>query len=48
MVVALIAAIIEHRPVGTGNGEDLIPLEIGFGLILMSTWRAIHSTATRI
>lgn len=45
IVFALIFAVLEHRPVGSG-GEELIPLEIPFGLVLMSTWRAFHSTNT--
>jgi hypothetical protein len=45
IVFALIFAVLEHRPVGSG-GEELIPLEIPFGLLLMSTWRAFHSMNT--
>jgi len=48
IIIALVVAFVEHRPVGIGSGEDLIPLEIGFGLILMSAWRTVHSAATRI
>lgn len=43
IIVALAAAFIEHRPVGVAPGEELIPLEIGFGLVLMSRWRYIWS-----
>lgn len=42
--IALLQAIIEHRPVGAVEGEQLIPLEILFGLVLMSAWRALHSS----
>lgn len=45
IIVALVAAWAEHRPVGVAPGEDLIPLEIGFGLILMSSWRYVWSAA---
>jgi len=43
IIVALTAAFIEHRPVGVAPGEELIPLEIGFGLVLMSAWRYLWS-----
>ena len=34
----------ENQPrVGAAAGEQLIPLEIAFGLLLMSLWRALHS-----
>jgi len=46
IVVALITAVVEHRKVGTVVGEDLIPLELLFGLVLMSCWRALHSSYT--
>lgn len=42
---ALALAVSQHRPVGSG-GEELIPLEIPFGLVLMSAWRALHSANT--
>jgi hypothetical protein len=45
IVFALALANMQHRPVGSA-GEELIPLEIPFGLVLMSTWRALHSTYT--
>lgn len=45
IALALICAVLEHRPVGTG-GEELIPLEIPFGLVLMSAWRTLHSEHT--
>lgn len=46
LVFAFIVAVLEHRPVGTAPGEELLPLEIGFGLLLMSSWRALHSSIT--
>lgn len=42
---ALLLAVAEHRPVGSG-GEELIPLEIPFGLVLMSAWRTLHAEHT--
>ncbi len=44
LVFALVSAVLQHRPVGSGLGEDLLPLEIGFGLVLMGCWRLFHST----
>lgn len=44
LVFALLVAVFQHREVGTTAGEQLIPLELGFGLVLMSFWRMIHST----
>lgn len=46
LLFALLVAVAEHRPVGMASGEQLLPLEIGFGLLLMSSWRAIHSFIT--
>uniref|UniRef100_A0A7S4MZ87 Uncharacterized protein n=1 Tax=Odontella aurita TaxID=265563 RepID=A0A7S4MZ87_9STRA len=46
IVAALIQAVWDHRPVGTTDGEMLIPLEIAVGLVLMSSWRALHSYYT--
>ena len=46
LTFALISAILHHRQVGITPGEQLLPLEIGFGLILMTSWRAIHSAIT--
>lgn len=43
VMIALVMAILQHRPVGAVPGEDLIPLEIAFGIALMSLWRALHS-----
>ena len=42
IIFALSLAVLQDRPVGSG-GEELIPLEIPFGLALMSAWRALHS-----
>ena len=46
ILVALVLAVLQHRPVGAAYGEDLIPLEIAFGIVLMSLWRLLHSTYT--
>ena len=46
LVLALIVAIIQHREVGIDAGEQLIPLEIAFGIVLMGSWRALHSYFT--
>mmetsp|Transcript_42754 Transcript_42754/g.48585 ORF Transcript_42754/g.48585 Transcript_42754/m.48585 type:complete len:259 (-) Transcript_42754:114-890(-) len=46
VLYALFLAVTEHRKVGAIPGEDLIFLEIVFGLMLMSSWRAIHSSYT--
>lgn len=47
LVSALIGAWLEHRKVGEGSPmEELIPLEIGCGLVLMTLWRALHSQVT--
>mmetsp|Transcript_15095 Transcript_15095/g.28403 ORF Transcript_15095/g.28403 Transcript_15095/m.28403 type:complete len:283 (-) Transcript_15095:108-956(-) len=46
VMIALITAMIEHRRVGVNHGEDLIPLEIACGLVLMASWRMLHSSYT--
>eukprot|EP00591_Stephanopyxis_turris_P011236 CAMPEP_0195526378 /NCGR_PEP_ID=MMETSP0794_2-20130614/27416_1 /TAXON_ID=515487 /ORGANISM="Stephanopyxis turris, Strain CCMP 815" /LENGTH=255 /DNA_ID=CAMNT_0040657049 /DNA_START=143 /DNA_END=913 /DNA_ORIENTATION=+ len=46
LLVALGTAVLGHRHVGDVDGEMLIPMEIGVGLILMSLWRALHSSVT--
>lgn len=46
IVIALVMAHIEHRPVGSVDGEMLMPLEIVSGILLMSLWRALHSYHT--
>lgn len=46
VMVALISAILEHRKVGVVPGEDLVPMEIAFGLLLLSMWRLLHSSFT--
>ena len=47
IMFALVFAVLDHRQVGTiGSGEELISLEIVFGLVLMSLWRAFHSDIT--
>ena len=44
LVVALIMACIQHQAIGSTSAEELVPLEIGFGLILMSVFRFVHSS----
>jgi hypothetical protein len=44
LVAALIGAWLQHRKVGVDAMEELIPLEIGCGLVLMTLWRALHSS----
>lgn len=44
LLFALVVALCQHRPVGGTGGEEFLPLEIGFGLMLMSGWRALHSS----
>jgi len=44
LLFSLLVAVLEHRPVGGAIGEQIMPLEIGFGLIMMSTWRMLHSS----
>lgn len=46
LLFALFVAIAEHRQVGVSPSEQLLPLEIGFGILLMSSWRALHSSIT--
>jgi len=46
VILALVTAVVEHRQVGAVPGEDLVPLEIAFGLALMSLWRLLHSSYT--
>jgi hypothetical protein len=46
LIVALATAVVEHRKVFAAVGEDLIPLELISGLVLMSCWRALHSSYT--
>jgi len=44
LIVALAMAVLEHRPVGSSPGEELIILEVGFGVVLMSVWRFFYSS----
>jgi hypothetical protein len=44
LLFALAIAVLQHRPVGTGLGEEMVPLEVGFGLMLMTAWRMLHSS----
>ena len=46
LLFALIIAVVQHRPVGEAIGEQIMPLEIGVGFILMVFWRALHSSYT--
>lgn len=46
LIFALVSAVIQHRQVGIGPIEELIPLEIGCGIALMASWRALHSFVT--
>ncbi|KAG7357226.1 hypothetical protein IV203_035786 [Nitzschia inconspicua] len=46
LVAALLGAWLQHRKVGMDAMEELIPLEIGCGLALMTLWRALHSSFT--
>mmetsp|Transcript_21957 Transcript_21957/g.46312 ORF Transcript_21957/g.46312 Transcript_21957/m.46312 type:complete len:295 (-) Transcript_21957:27-911(-) len=47
LLSALVGAWLQHRKVGEGSPmEELIPLEIGCGLVLMTMWRALHSQVT--
>jgi hypothetical protein len=47
LVAALVGACLQHRKVGMGDPmEDLIPLEIACGIVLMTLWRALHSSVT--
>lgn len=43
LLFALMIAFLQHRPVGAATGEQIMVYEIGFGLLLMSLWRALHS-----
>jgi hypothetical protein len=44
LVVAFAMALAQHRPVGSTAGEQIMVLEMGFGLVLMSVFRYIHSS----
>lgn len=46
LVAALLGAWVQHRKVGMDAMEELIPLEIACGLVLMTLWRALHSSYT--
>jgi hypothetical protein len=46
LVAALLGAWLQHRQVGMDGMEQLIPLEIGCGIVLMTLWRALHSSFT--
>lgn len=44
LVYALIVAMLEHRSALSNASELLIPLEFGYGLVLMILWRTLHSS----
>lgn len=44
LIFALLVAVLEHRQVGPVIGEQIMQLEMGFGLILMVLWRTLHSS----
>jgi hypothetical protein len=44
LLFSLAMAVAQHRPVGAALGEQIMPLEIGFGLIMISSWRILHSS----
>ena len=44
LLFSLLVAVAQHRPVGAALGEQIMPLEIGFGLIMISCWRILHSS----
>jgi hypothetical protein len=44
LLFALVVAVVQHRQVGIAAGEQLMPLELGFGLALMIFWRTLHSS----
>lgn len=46
LIVALVVAVVQHRAVFDDPLEQLIPYEVGFGLVLMSVWRTMHSVYT--
>lgn len=46
LIVAFAVAVVQHRAVGDDPMELLIPYEVGFGLVLMSVWRTVHSAFT--
>jgi len=46
LVFALASAVLDHRPVGSAPGEELLLLESLFGFLLMPSWRALHSSYT--
>lgn len=44
LLYALVVALLEHRSALSTASELLIPLEFGYGLVLMILWRALHSS----
>jgi len=43
LIMALVVAVGENRGVVDDPLEQVIPYEVGFGMIVMSAWRSIHS-----
>ncbi len=43
---ALVVAVLQHRQFGAAPAEQWLSLEMGFGLKLMSAWRALLSSIT--
>lgn len=46
LLFALVSAALQHREFGATAIEQLIPFEIGSGIVMMTTWRALHSYFT--
>ena len=46
LLFALLSAVLHHRQVGGDPIEEIIPLEIGCGIFLMTMWRGLHSYVT--
>lgn len=44
LVYALVVAVVEHRTALSHASELFIPLEFGYGLVLMILWRTLHSS----
>jgi hypothetical protein len=46
LLCAFAVAVVQHRQVGMDPMEQFITYEVGFGLVLMSVWRSVHSAFT--
>jgi hypothetical protein len=44
LLYALVVAVVEHRTALSNASELLIPLEFGYGIVLMILWRTLHSS----